>query len=216
MRSVVARLRACLDPRLTGRTEHLAAEHAGERLARDRSVAPDREMRQDQQARDDDHPDDAEPTGRAGPAGIEERLPDATSRNPRMATLRARSVPRTGGVMAHAARRVRDCVPTMSSPSAIRISDGMRNQSSEPTAAIECLAEPREQCRQAGRGEAATVRMSGVRPDPASVHAGQVPPCRERADRPWPHPSLARRRRRWRGDAGRSISLPVIARRPRV
>ena len=42
---------------------------------------------------------------------------------------------------------------------------------------VEELAEPGEHCREAGRGEAATVERSGIGPDPAGVHDGRWSSC---------------------------------------
>ena len=52
------------------------------------------------------------------------------------------------------------------------ISDGTRNRAARRRRRLKRLAEAREHCRQAGRGEAATVGGSGVGPDPAGLHAG--------------------------------------------
>ena len=67
---------------------------------------------------------------------------------------------------------------------------------------VERLTESREHRRKTGRGEAAAVEMSGVRPDSAGVHDGRWSSIR------WvvgPRGSLPGS---GRGDAGRSISLP--------
>ena len=49
----------------------------------------------------------------------------------------------------------------------------MRKMRRQLAPSVEELTKPGEHCRQAGRGEAATVEVSGLRPDPAGVHDGR-------------------------------------------
>ena len=120
--------------------------------------------------------------GRSGRSGRVSRnaWPTATSRQARTSTLSASSVAEDlrrddpGGQS-----RAGDCEPTISAPRASRMSDGIRNRAASRRATVEQLTESRDQCGQAGRGEAAEVRRPGVRPDPGGLHA-VVDSCRGR------------------------------------
>ena len=111
--------------------------------------------------------------------------------------MSVRSVPRTGGATTQAASRVGDWVCRRMS--ADREEDERRDEEPERQSApaVEGLTESGEDGRQTGRGEAATVGRSGVRPDPAGVHAGSGSSESWGARRPRAAPeSSARARRR--------------------
>ena len=117
-------------------------------------------------------PIDPEATGRAGPAGVEEGLPDGDQ-----PPGEDREVERQ-----QRAEHGRGDRPGRQSGGRLGPDDDQRDREEdeggdeEPegqaAAAVERLAESREDGRQSGRGEAAKVGRSGVRPDPAGVHAG--------------------------------------------
>ena len=79
----------------------------------------------------------------------------------------------------------------------------------QPAAAVEQLTESGKDGRQDGCGETAAVQGSSVRPDPASVHDGR----RSSSGESSAPQSTADGSGGRHGDAGRSISLPLIARR---
>ena len=147
-------------------------EDAGERVAHERAVAPDGDVREHDEQRDDHDADDPEAPGRPRPAGVEERLPDGqqppgqdqpVEDQQRAQDLRRddprRQPRRRLGLDEHDRERDDD-------------ERGDQEEGRQAGPPVEQLAEPRDQRRQAGRGEAATVRGPRVGPDPGCLSAG--------------------------------------------
>ncbi len=147
-------------------------------------------------------------TGRAGPAGVEEGLPGGDQAPDHDQQVEGQDdAEDLAGSTTHAASRTGDCVQHEQQRDAQQ--DQRRDEEEDVSRRrpLNELTESGEHRRQAGRGEAAAVQVSGVRPDPAGVHAGDGPLAVLVAHRArWrPGPSLARNRT-WRR---RAIDQPA-------
>ena len=178
-------------------------EDPGERVAEHRPVLVDEHVRDRDEQHDGGQADDTD-ASRGTPVAACRGTPGPTARRrqPRSRKLIVSSVASTGGETTKAASRVSDCVEYRRTPRSR--SDERRDQEHRREAGppVERLTEPREHRRKTGRGEAAAVDMSGVRPDSAGVHDGRWSSIRWVVGPPGSLPGSGR------GDAGRSISLP--------
>ena len=185
----------------------LRVEHLCERAAKGGAVAIRHHVRDGHEHDDQREPDDPEAPGRPDPAGVEERLPHGQQAPRQQQQVDGQQRPqdrrcdREGGESGEGLRgEQRD---------GDQDEDQRRHQEQHRQAGspVERLAETREHRREAGRGEAAAVGVSGIGPDSAGVHDGRWSSSGEVVG---PRRSLPGS---GRGDAGRSISLPVTTRR---
>ncbi len=181
--------------RHAGRPQGCAREDPCEGVAERRPVPVRHPVRDDHQEHDQREPDDPGPPGGTRANACQGRPePTDSRRQTSISRLSVRTVPSTAGLATHAASRAGDCVAKSSRATASRTRDGTRKMTASWRAAVEELTKPGEHCRESRCGEAATVEVTGIRPDPTGVHDGRWSSCGFwRSTRAMlPGPSLAR------------------------
>ena len=198
-----------------GRVAAGPGEDALERREGVRAVEVGGEVGQRHQREDDDQADPAEPTGPAGIAPIGEGVEDREqppAENEAVEDQQQLERSRHDRVSQEHRRAVQlDEQPNDGEDDERRD----REDRGRPGAAVERLTEARQDGRQDGGEEAALVGRSGGGPGAAGVHdGGGVSWGSGARRRSAAGASLAPEGKARCGDAGRSISLPVTARRP--